>query len=64
MIRCIKCNGRVFVDRVFLTEQHLELYCLLCGKRETYPHPDSKGRRARWIMEKERARARAAGTSL
>lgn len=64
MIKCSKCNGRVFVDRVFTTPAHLELYCLLCGKREMYPHPESKGKRARWIMAKEKARARATGTTL
>jgi len=30
---CRKCNGRVFVDRVFHTAQRIELFCLMCGKR-------------------------------
>lgn len=64
MITCTKCGGRVFVDRVFTSVAHLELYCLLCGKREMYPNPESKGKRARWVMEKERARARRSATNL
>jgi len=30
---CKKCNGRVFVDRVFSQKLHMELFCVMCGKR-------------------------------
>jgi hypothetical protein len=30
---CQKCNGRVFVDRVFSQKLHVELFCIMCGKR-------------------------------
>jgi hypothetical protein len=30
---CQKCNGRVFVDRVFSQKLHIELFCVMCGKR-------------------------------
>jgi hypothetical protein len=30
---CQKCNGRVFVDRVFSQKLHVELFCVMCGKR-------------------------------
>jgi hypothetical protein len=30
---CAKCSGRVFVDRVFSQMLHVELFCILCGKR-------------------------------
>ena len=30
---CVKCNGRVFIDRVFSQKLHMELYCIMCGKR-------------------------------
>jgi predicted nucleic-acid-binding Zn-ribbon protein len=30
---CIKCGGRVFVDRVFSQKLHMELFCIMCGKR-------------------------------
>lgn len=33
MMKCQKCSGRVFVDRVFSQKLHTELFCLLCGKR-------------------------------
>lgn len=33
MMRCNKCQGRVFVDRVFSQKLHVELFCIMCGKR-------------------------------
>ena len=30
---CQKCNGRVFIDRVFSQKLHMELFCVMCGKR-------------------------------
>ena len=30
---CKKCNGRVFIDRVFSQKLHIELFCIACGKR-------------------------------
>ncbi len=33
MMFCTRCNGRVFVDRVFSQKLHVELFCILCGKR-------------------------------
>lgn len=33
MIHCKKCGGRVFVDRVFSQKLHMELFCIMCGKR-------------------------------
>ena len=33
MMTCKKCNGRVFVDRVFSQKLHMELFCIMCGKR-------------------------------
>ncbi len=33
MMKCKKCNGRVFVDRVFSQKLHVELFCIMCGKR-------------------------------
>lgn len=32
-MRCGKCKGRVFVDRVFSQKLHVELFCIMCGKR-------------------------------
>ena len=33
MMFCTKCSGRVFVDRVFSQKLHVELFCIMCGKR-------------------------------
>ena len=33
MMHCQRCNGRVFIDRVFSQKLHMELFCLLCGRR-------------------------------
>lgn len=63
-IRCSKCSGRMLVDRVFLSYDHLEIYCLLCGKREMYNHPDNHGDVAKWIMKVEKARAKMTGSRL
>jgi len=30
---CSKCGGRVFVDRVFSQKLHMEMFCVMCGKR-------------------------------
>jgi len=30
---CQRCSGRVFIDRVFSQKLHMELFCVMCGKR-------------------------------
>jgi hypothetical protein len=52
MIKCKKCKGKVFVDRVFSSIDHLETFCINCGKREMY-HPPSKFGQITWLAEKE-----------
>lgn len=32
-MNCKKCGGRIFVDRVFSQKLHVELFCVMCGKR-------------------------------
>jgi hypothetical protein len=51
MMHCKKCGGRVFVDRVFSQKLHIELFCILCGKRWML----NKDRNAlgRWLEQKE-----------
>jgi hypothetical protein len=61
---CSKCSGRMLVDRVFLSYDHLEVYCLVCGKREMFNHPDKHGEVPRWIMKVEKARLKITGNSL
>ena len=33
MMNCQRCGGRVFIDRVFSQKLHMELFCILCGRR-------------------------------
>jgi len=33
MMTCKRCNGRVFIDRVFSQTLRIELFCVCCGKR-------------------------------
>jgi NAD-dependent SIR2 family protein deacetylase len=33
MMTCKKCNGRIYIDRVFSQKLRIEIYCLSCGKR-------------------------------
>lgn len=50
-MRCIKCKGRVFIDRVFSQKMHIELYCISCGKRWMINKEMSAF--GRWINKKE-----------
>jgi DNA-directed RNA polymerase subunit RPC12/RpoP len=63
-LTCRKCSAKIFVDRVYLTSDHLELYCLRCGKREMYHNPEKFDERVRWIMSQERVRAKKSGHPL
>jgi len=33
MMQCQRCGGRVFIDRVFSQKLHIELFCIMCGRR-------------------------------
>ena len=63
-IECSKCEGRMLVDRVFSSYDHLELYCLVCGKREIFNKPESSGDIPKWIMRAEKLRLKMIGNSL
>lgn len=55
---CKRCNGRVFLDRVFSDNKNFELYCILCGDRSFV----SKGTEfGQWLnnMENKRMLARS-----
>jgi hypothetical protein len=64
MILCDKCSGRMIVDRVFTTYDHLEIYCLMCGKRKMFRYPEQNGKWVKWIMKLERERVKINGNSL
>ena len=58
---CNKCGGRVFVDRVFSQKLHIELFCILCGKRNMINKETSAF--GKWIDQKERLNQKAYGIS-
>jgi hypothetical protein len=49
---CQKCNGRVFIDRVFSQKLHAELFCIMCGKRWMINKETSKF--GKWLEKRER----------
>jgi hypothetical protein len=53
-MNCKKCRGRVFVDRLLSEKSHVELSCLLCGKR--WMIPKDKNPLARFVAARERYR--------
>lgn len=58
MLRCEKCGGRVFVDRMYNAENHIETFCLICGKRKFHHNWNEEDRKAQWLLEIEKARAK------
>ena len=63
MLTCKKCNGRIFVDRQYVSQIHIEIYCIRCGLRKIY-HPAKDTLEGRWFLEKETLRAKSTITSL
>lgn len=55
-MRCQKCQGRVFVDRVFSQKLHMELFCIMCGKRWMV-NKDTNAF-GRWLEQKDREYAK------
>jgi hypothetical protein len=51
---CKKCSGRVFVDRVFNSHEHIEMYCTMCGKRWIFHEHSAKNFFARWAINTEK----------
>lgn len=56
MMTCRKCDGRVFVDRVFSQKLHMELFCIMCGKRWMVNKDTSAF--GRWLEQKDREYAK------
>lgn len=52
MMKCGKCKGRVFVDRVFSQKLHVELFCIMCGKRWMINKDTSP--LGQWLEQKEK----------
>lgn len=56
-MKCLRCNGKVLVDRQYSTKEHLEVYCIVCGKRKFY-HPPDSSKEGSWILQQEILRAK------
>lgn len=63
MLKCRKCNGRVFVDRQYSAIDHIETFCIVCGNRVFY-HPPLATSEGQWILQKEKSRAKHIITNL
>ena len=50
---CKKCRGRVFVDRVFSSYDHLEIFCINCGFRKMFHPPSQFGKAVQWLHQTE-----------
>ena len=57
-MKCRRCRGRVFLDRVFTDNKNFEMYCILCGAREFVSKSSELGKRLE-KMESERMVARS-----
>lgn len=57
MIKCIKCNGRMFLDRQFSSAMHMEIFCMSCGARRFFNPPENYAE-GRWLLKKEVLRAK------
>ena len=51
MMTCQRCKGRVFIDRVFSQKLHMELFCVMCGKRWMINKKTNK--LAKWLEKME-----------
>ena len=51
---CKKCKGKLFVDRVFSSHDHLETFCINCGARTMYHPPSKFGSFGLWLEEAEK----------
>jgi hypothetical protein len=61
MLKCKKCKGRVFVDRVYSQNLRVELFCIMCGKRWMVKKDNRFGA---WVAKKEEQVQHAYGISI
>jgi len=57
MLKCNKCSGRMFVDRLYSVAGHIETYCIMCGSRKFF-HPPTESQEGTWLLQKEILRAK------
>lgn len=60
-MECRKCNGRVFLDRVFSDNKNYEVYCILCGDRQFVSKSTEFGQ---WLDKMEASRMAARSLSV
>jgi hypothetical protein len=53
----------MFVDRQYSTNEHMEIFCMMCGSRVFF-HPPSESEQGRWILQREKSRANSTITTL
>lgn len=58
MLKCNKCNRKMFVDRQYNSVMHIETFCLYCGSRKFF-HPPQDTEEGSWLLKKEALRAKA-----
>jgi predicted nucleic acid-binding Zn-ribbon protein len=63
MLTCKRCKGKIFVDRQFNNEFHIETYCIRCGERKFYHNPQ-ESKEGRWLLLKEKLKAKSTISSL
>jgi len=63
VLKCLRCNGRMFIDRQHSNIDHIETYCISCGSRK-YFHPPKESSEGAWLLKKELLRAKATMSSL
>ncbi len=62
MLKCKKCTGRVFVDRVYSQNLRVEFFCIMCGKR--WMVSKDLNRFAQWVAKQEATVQHAYGISI
>lgn len=60
MLTCKRCKGTIFVDRVFTTVDHLEIFCINCGYRKIFHPPSKFGKWVQWLNKVEQDLLKAA----
>ena len=61
-MKCKKCKGRVFVDRVYSQNLRVELFCIMCGKR--WMIKKETNRFAQWVAKNEERLQHGYGISI
>lgn len=52
-LMCNRCGSRIFSERQYLSEIHLELSCIGCGALWIYHHPQNYGEFIQWLHKIE-----------